>query len=83
MNDKDELVRMLQHQNVEIAWLIEEVRRLHKRLDKRRRVKFNKVITYLEGASGPVDDSNSWVRSAAPPSSPSKSSSLPEPPTVA
>ena len=47
MNDKDELVRMLQHQNVEIAWLIEEVRRLHKRLDKRRRVKFNRVITYL------------------------------------
>ena len=34
MNDKDELIRMLRHQNGEIEWLIEEVRRLQKRLDK-------------------------------------------------
>ena len=47
MNDKDELLQMLQHQNGEIEWLIEEVRRLQKRLNKRRRVKFNRVITYL------------------------------------
>lgn len=47
MYDKNELIRMLQHQNVEIEWLIEEVRRLQKRLDKNRRVTFNRVITYL------------------------------------
>jgi hypothetical protein len=47
MNDKDELIQMLRHQNVEIEWLIEEVRLLRKRLDKRRRVNFNRVITYL------------------------------------
>jgi hypothetical protein len=32
MNDKNE--QMLQHQNVEIEWLIEEVRRLQKRLSQ-------------------------------------------------
>ena len=46
MNDKNELIRILSERNVEIEWLIGEVRQLCNRLDKRRRVKFNRVITY-------------------------------------
>ena len=46
MNDKNELIRILNERNVEIEWLIGEVRQLRNRLDKRRRVKFNRVITY-------------------------------------
>ena len=47
MNDKDELITMIQTQTMEIKWLIGEVKQLRKRLDKSRRVKFNRVITYL------------------------------------
>ena len=49
MYGKDELIQMPRHQNVEIEWYIEETRQMRKRLDKNRRVKINRDITYVGG----------------------------------
>ena len=44
---KNELYLMVAGQTAEIAWLCGEVKALRRRLDKRRHVRFSRLITYL------------------------------------
>ena len=46
-DDNNELFVMVAEQTAEIAWLCGEVKALRRRLDRRRRVRFNNLITYL------------------------------------
>ena len=44
---KNDLFVMVAEQNAEIAWLCDEVKALRRRLDRQRRVRFSRFITYL------------------------------------
>ena len=44
---KNDLFVMVAEQTAEIAWLLREVKALRRRLDRKRRVRFSRFITYL------------------------------------